>query len=60
MGALALRLGIRLGKPGVYVLNPGGKVPGSDEFSQGLASVRRVIWTSALLLALFEWCLHRA
>ena len=28
MAALALALGVRLGKPGVYVLNPDGAVPG--------------------------------
>ncbi len=60
MGALALRLGIRLEKPGVYVLNPEGRLPGPREVAQGLLTVRRVIWISGAVLAVFEWCLHRA
>lgn len=36
MGALALALGIRLGKPGVYILNAEGRVPTSVDFHDGL------------------------
>ena len=36
MAALALALGVRLGKPGVYVLNPAGAVPGPADLRRGL------------------------
>lgn len=36
MAALALALGVRMGKPGVYVLNPAGVVPGPAELRLGL------------------------
>jgi len=36
MGALALTLGVRLGKPGTYVLNPAGGVPTADHMRQAL------------------------
>ncbi len=40
MAALALRLGVRLEKPGVYVLNPGGREPGAGDLRRGLAAAR--------------------
>lgn len=36
MGAMALALGIRLGKPGVYVLNPAGRPPAADDVGRAL------------------------
>lgn len=36
MGALAMRLGVRLGKPGVYVLNPMGREPEPDDTRRAL------------------------
>lgn len=36
MGAMALALGIRLGKPRTYVLNPSGRVPGPGDVERAL------------------------
>lgn len=36
MAAVALRLGLRLAKPGVYVLNPDGRQPGPDDVGRAL------------------------
>ncbi len=52
MGAMALALGVRLGKPGVYVLNPAGAVPGPAAFRRGLRQAAAAGWTLGLLLAL--------
>ncbi|WP_027881170.1 adenosylcobinamide-phosphate synthase CbiB [Meiothermus rufus] len=54
MGALALYLGVRLGKPGVYLLNPQAPPPSPVAFTQGLARCRRVGWVLALTLGLLE------
>lgn len=48
MGALALALGVRLGKPGVYVLNPEGRPPDADDFRRGW---RRVLAASLMAVA---------
>ena len=50
MAAVALGLELRLEKRGVYVLNPGGRAPGPDEFWRAYQRVRQagVLW---LLLA---------
>jgi len=52
MAALALALGIRLGKPGVYVLNPDGKVPGSEEVSAGLRRATVTGWVFGVFFSL--------
>lgn len=55
MGAMAQALGVRLGKPGVYVLNPGGCVPESPQLHQAVAhagGVVRLLGLAALVLAL--------
>lgn len=54
MGALALALSCRLGKPGVYVLNEGAPEPGSQAVPLALARVARTAWAFALLLSLLE------
>jgi adenosylcobinamide-phosphate synthase len=41
MGMLALALNVRLGKPGVYVLNPAGEVPGPAQVRAGLRIAER-------------------
>ncbi|KQP22855.1 adenosylcobinamide-phosphate synthase CbiB [Pseudorhodoferax sp. Leaf267] len=41
MAAMALRLGVRLGKPGVYVLNAGGRSPTA-------ADAARAVWRGGL------------
>ena len=43
MGAMARLLGVRLGKPGVYVLNPQGRVPLPAELQQAVAHAGRVV-----------------
>lgn len=54
MAALALGLGVRLGKPGVYVLNPQGRSPGPEDFRAGVGWVARAGWACGLALALLE------
>lgn len=57
MAAMALRLGVRLGKPGVYVLNAAGRAPQSDDMARtarfGGRAVRAavVLGTGAFFLA---------
>jgi adenosylcobinamide-phosphate synthase len=43
MGAMARLLDVRLGKPGVYVLNPAGRVPGAADLQQAVVLARRVV-----------------
>lgn len=43
MGAMALALGIRLGKPGAYVLNPSGRVPGAEDVGRALRLARAAV-----------------
>ena len=50
MAALALSHGIRLGKPGVYVLNPDGATPAEGIVPACIRHVRRTAWAAALLL----------
>jgi adenosylcobinamide-phosphate synthase len=54
MAALALGLGVRLGKPGVYVLNPQGHSPTAQDFALGLAWTARAGWLWALTAAALE------
>jgi adenosylcobinamide-phosphate synthase len=49
MGALAVGLGIRLGKPGVYELNPQGRVPAATDTAQALRRCGQVVASLALL-----------
>jgi adenosylcobinamide-phosphate synthase len=59
MAALALRLGIRLEKPGVYTLNPTGRPPEPADTAAALRLVRRRIWATfgaaALVAGLRRW-----
>ncbi|XAH21864.1 adenosylcobinamide-phosphate synthase CbiB [Xylophilus sp. GW821-FHT01B05] len=43
MGAMALRLGVRLGKPGVYVLHPGGREPAAADTARATKYASKVI-----------------
>ncbi|NNM62098.1 MAG: cobalamin biosynthesis protein CobD [Steroidobacteraceae bacterium] len=52
MAALALSLGVRLRKPGVYELNAGGLEPSATDVSTGLRRVERTAWLAAGVLAL--------
>lgn len=54
MGALALRLGVRLGKPGVYVLNASAPAPQAPQTALAIRLVQRCAWTVAGLLSLIE------
>jgi adenosylcobinamide-phosphate synthase len=51
MGMLALALQVRLGKPGVYVLNSCAPAPSPLHFWRGLGMCRRAAWGSLLLTA---------
>lgn len=49
MGALAVGLGIRLGKPGVYELNPAGRKPAAGDTAQALRRCGQVVAVLAAL-----------
>ncbi|WP_336922937.1 adenosylcobinamide-phosphate synthase CbiB [Aquipuribacter sp. SD81] len=51
MGALALRLGVRLRKPGVYALHPGGRAPDAADTARALRLVRDAALVAAALAA---------
>jgi adenosylcobinamide-phosphate synthase len=51
MGALALRLGVRLRKPGVYALNMQAPSPAAAEFAAALRHTGAVAWLAALVTA---------
>lgn len=52
MGAMALALGVRLGKPGVYVLNAQGQVPQAQQLQRAVNFGSKVVLALAAL-ALF-------
>lgn len=56
MGAMALALGLRLSKPGVYELNPGGRAPGPHDLHGALVradrAARAALGTALLALLL--------
>jgi len=64
MGAMALRLGVRLGKPGVYVLHPGGREPGArdmalaEEYASKVVVALVVIWLIATILIVMNSALR--
>jgi adenosylcobinamide-phosphate synthase len=45
MAAMALGLGLRLGKPGVYTLNAGGQPPGPDDTRRAIGRATRALHT---------------
>ena len=51
MGAMALRLGVGLGKPGVYRLNAQAPAPQASHTWQALRRARRVAWLAVVLCA---------
>ncbi|NKE66325.1 cobalamin biosynthesis protein CobD [Ramlibacter sp. RBP-2] len=56
MAAMALRLGIRLSKPGVYVLHPGGDQARSGHMAQALrAAGHAAALAAALALGVLLW-----
>ncbi|HMN55703.1 MAG TPA: adenosylcobinamide-phosphate synthase CbiB [Ottowia sp.] len=50
MAAMALRLGVRLGKPGVYVLNAGGQAPDAAALQHALRIAEQAARTAFLLV----------
>lgn len=59
MGAMALALGIRLGKPGVYLLNPEGSLVGADIFRRGVRKAAIAGAAGVFLMAALAWRLGR-
>ncbi len=57
MAAMALRLGVRLGKPGVYLLNPQAPAPNAATVPQALRLAGQAAW-AALGLALLTLILN--
>lgn len=57
MGAMALRLGMRLRKPGVYALNAAAPSPRADDVRRALAHASRVAQLTAWLVAA-AWALR--
>lgn len=60
MAAMALHLGVRLHKPGVYVLNAGAPPPQAAQLQQALRRGRQAAWAAVslallVLLALAAW-----
>ena len=54
MGIMALALGVRLSKPGHYVLNPHGRFALPEDTARGLAIATRAAWGVAALAVLAE------
>ena len=52
MGAMALRLGVRLGKPGVYTLNARARVPRAADVRVALRYAGIAAWTSVATAAI--------
>ena len=59
MAAVALGLGLRLEKPGAYVLNPGGRAPGPADFWRAYRRVRRAGVCWLLLAGAVAWGVGR-
>jgi adenosylcobinamide-phosphate synthase len=61
MAAMALVLGIRLGKPGVYVLNPAGRAPDQRDTDCAIVYAEKTVlalvflWLIALVLRAVVW-----
>lgn len=49
MASLALRLGLRLGKPGVYVLNGSGRAPDAASIAAAVQSGSQAAWFAVVL-----------
>lgn len=52
MAAMALLLGVRLAKPGVYVLNAAGREPTAADTHRAATLGARVVWMTAALAAI--------
>ena len=58
MAAMALRLDLRLAKPGIYSLNDGGAAPTSTHMQAAEKLAAKTLWISALGLAAGAWGLR--
>lgn len=58
MAAMALRLGLRLGKPGVYTLNAGGRAPQAGAVQVACRLAAQAVVAGAGLLATLAWALR--
>jgi adenosylcobinamide-phosphate synthase len=58
MAAMALRLGLRLGKPGVYTLNPAGGPPQPGHVQAACRLAGQAVLTGAGLLAALAWAMR--
>jgi len=59
MGAMALRLGVRLRKPGVYALNAQAPSPGPQDLERALRIAGRAAGSAVVLAALACWAIGR-
>jgi adenosylcobinamide-phosphate synthase len=58
MAAMALRLDLRLGKPGVYVLHADGRSAAPDDLHAARAAAWHAVMAGAALIALLAWTLR--
>lgn len=58
MAAMALRLGLRLGKPGVYTLNADGRSAAPDDLHAARTAAWHAVAVGAALIALLAWTLR--
>jgi adenosylcobinamide-phosphate synthase len=58
MAAMALRLGLRLGKPGVYTLHADGRQVSSDDLHAARAAAWQAVVSGGALIALLAWTLR--
>jgi adenosylcobinamide-phosphate synthase len=62
MGAMALALGVRLGKPGVYVLNAPGQVPQAQQLHRavnlGSKVVISLVLTALVAMVVMAWVVY--
>ena len=57
MAAMALALGVRLGKPGIYVLNGQGRAPAPADARQAAVIASRAVLAMTALACLGLWCM---
>jgi len=59
MAALALRLSVRLAKPGVYTLNPGAPAPEAVHTERAIALAGRAVLLGGGLGMVLTWAVGR-
>lgn len=58
MAAMALRLGLRLSKPGVYTLHASGRPPQAEHLHAARAVAHQAVIAGAVLMAALAWTLR--